>query len=330
MRSLFVLALAGTVAAQTCVHSPDNNAGAGGCNVIPFGQVANSTTWSNQKYQQVVPASTLGNNPLVIRELAFAACGSGARTFQSIKITVDQTTNSPLSTTFAANLGPAAIVVLDSTDFVWQNTANAWNRIGLARSFVYIPARGDVVIDVEIRGAAFAGTHGFRSAAVQRVYAFGWTGSPPATGSTDNLAALKVELCTDLADVQAYGSGCRGQQSNIPTIGGSPQPRVNTPGFAITLAGAAPTRPTFLGLGGQALPPFPIDLGSIGLPGCRLYCSLDLMAPGVTDPSGNRTFPLAIPNDPGLVGARVFAQHFVLDAPGSLQVSDYLRILIGT
>ena len=331
MRSLVALVLAGAAVAQTCIYSPDNSATTGSCNVIPFGQIANSTTWSNQKYQQVVPAATLGNNAMLIRELGFAACGSGTRTFRSIKITIDQTTNSPLSLTFAANLSPLATVVLDTTDYVWQNTASVWNRIGLARSYVYIPSRGDLVIDVEVQGAAFAGsTHGFRTGStLPRVYAFGWTGSAPATGSTDN-ASLKVEVCTDLADAQAYGAGCRGQQNGVPTISASAQPRINTPGFAINLAGAAATRPTILVLGGNALPPFPLDLAVIGLPGCRLFCSADLMSGGATDPSGNRTFPLGIPNDPGLVGARLFAQHFVLDAPGSLQASDYLRILIGS
>ena len=330
MRSLFVLAFASTIAAQTCVYAPDNAANLGTCNVIPFGTTANDPNWQNQKYQQVVPASTIGTVTMLIRELAFASCGTGPRTFRSIKITIDQTTTLPLSTTFAANLSPMATVVLDTTDHLWHNTADTWNRIGLARSYLYIPSRGDLVIDIEVQGCAFAGTAGFhRSATLQRVYAVGWTGSAPLSGSTDS-AAQKVEVCTDLADAQAYGVGCRGQQNSVPVIGAPTQPRINTPGFTITLSGAAAARPTILVLGGNALPPFPLDLALIGLPGCRLFCSADLMAAGATDGSGNRSFPLGIPNDPGLVGVRLFAQHFVLDAPGSLQASDYLRILIGT
>lgn len=326
---LVALAFASVAYAQnTCVYSPDNQASVGTCNVIPFGTTPTDPTWNNQKYQHFVPASTVGNLPMMIRELAFAPCGTGPHSFRTIKITMGQTT-AAMSTTFAQNLGANPVVVLDSSNYRWNTTANSWSRIGLERSFLYIPALGDVVIDIEVQGAGSASAMGFHRGTLARLYAIGWTGQPPLSGSID-MAATKIELCSDLADAQAFGEGCRGQQPAPANIGASNLPRINTTNFSIDLSNGAPSRPAFLILGGQALPPFPIDLGLIGLPGCRLFCSTDVLVGGGTDATGRRSLNLPIANDPTLLGVRLFAQFFVLDAAGSLQGSDYLRVLVGT
>src|SRR5688572_6957244 len=98
---LATLALAGAAAAQA-YYVPDNNAAAGGCNVIPYGSVAPSTTWSNQKYQALVLATDLGSVPGVITGIGFAPCGSGDRDFDSLTIVLDHVpaATTTLSTTF--------------------------------------------------------------------------------------------------------------------------------------------------------------------------------------------------------------------------------------
>src|SRR5687768_17010216 len=108
MRTFFLssslIMLPALVPAQGTYFIPDNQAAAGTCNVIPFGDSSTSSpTWSNQKYQTLIPAAALGNRPGLICELAFAPYGTGMREFATIKIQMDTTTATSLSTTFAAN-----------------------------------------------------------------------------------------------------------------------------------------------------------------------------------------------------------------------------------
>ena len=55
--SCVLMASLATAQSSTSIFVPDNNASTGGGNVIPFGQGKTSTTWKNQKYQTLIPAS---------------------------------------------------------------------------------------------------------------------------------------------------------------------------------------------------------------------------------------------------------------------------------
>lgn len=331
-----VLMVAFPLAAQNCVFAPDNIA-TGSCNVIPFGDNSGSTTWTNQKYQMLVPGSSIGTVPYVIRELGFASCGTGQRSFTSLRITLDHTVSGTLSTTFAANLTAAASVVLDVADYSWENLQGAWSPIGLQKPFVFIPALGNLVIDIELQGAKFplgSGGQGMvRSSTLQRVYAFGWTGSAPASGSTDQ-AAVKVQICEDLAWATPFGKGCPGGNALVPTLGYPVTPKLGTANFSVDLSQAAATSPAYLLFGvTNAAPNYPIDLTPINMPGCKLYVSPDVAIPFATNTAGAGSVPLPIPNSSAAFGVRVFNQTLVID-PGAnglgIAASNPGWFLVGT
>ncbi|HIG87276.1 MAG: exo-alpha-sialidase [Myxococcales bacterium] len=52
--SVCVAALLLSLTASGQIYIPDSNGGSGGCNVVPFGYTATSSTWANQKYQVMV------------------------------------------------------------------------------------------------------------------------------------------------------------------------------------------------------------------------------------------------------------------------------------
>lgn len=114
-----------------------------------------------------------------------------------------------------------------------------------------------------------------------------------------------------LAAVTHYGSGCHGL-----TIGHVGLPAIGRQ-FDLTLSGARPGQPAFLLLGGSdsswAGLPLPLRLDVIGAPGCVLLAAGDVLLPTVTDASGGARLPLAVPADPDLIGATVFAQWVVFD-----------------
>jgi hypothetical protein len=70
--------------------------------------------WSNQKYQTIFPASTLGSVPGRITALSFVPRSTGHRQFSSIRIKFNQMTASTMTTSFAGNLGTGATTVLDN------------------------------------------------------------------------------------------------------------------------------------------------------------------------------------------------------------------------
>ena len=150
MRTLPVL-LVSMLAAPSVAQNwyvPDNNAGLGTCNVIPFGSTP-ASTFANAKYQVKATNADLGGLPGLITGLGFAACNSGATHFDSIEVVLDHhPAGALLSTTFAANLTANAVVVLQATNFTWNNILNTWNEIGLQN---YFPYNGTDDLVVQIR-----------------------------------------------------------------------------------------------------------------------------------------------------------------------------------
>jgi hypothetical protein len=341
MRNLLSLAAVSipalSIAAQTCTYATDNLSNSGTCNVIPFGDAVGSATWTNQKYQMLIPAAQLGTVPLVIRELGFASCASGLRSFSSLVITLDHYTGATLGATFAANLSASAVTVMSVKDYVWTNFQDAWNPIGLQRDFVYIPQLGNLVIDIELQGARMSVTGGgdgfHRSTTLQRVYAISWTGSAPLTGSTDS-AAQKVQLCTDLAWATPFGVGCQGTNGRTPTLGYTNAPKLGAINFTIDVGSALPSAPVFLIYGTtNAAPTYPIDLTFINMPSCRLYTDAALSFASATNSAGAYSLLVVIPPVPNFVGFRIFNQSFVLDpgAPGlGIAATNAGWFLIGT
>lgn len=320
-------AFAATVTAQN-FYLPDNVASAGNCNVIPLGG-SSSGAFTNQKYQQLVLASDLGGVPNLITGLGFAPCRTGVNHFDTIKVVLDHTTATTLSTTFAANLTANAVTVLDAVDYDWNTpTAHTWQELGLQDFFVY-NGTDNVVVEITTTGSSCATSHHVGNR--QRVYSISWSGTPPATGSTDN-AALKLEVGMLMARLSSHGRGCRGSNQQVPahTVTGVPQ--LGQP-LAFDVANALPTSVVFLGLGfGAHRAPFPIDLGVVGMPGCLTYFSPAGLVAFVTDNAGVASLPLAVPNNSGMLGMRMYSQWICLDPnanPGGAATSNYIRIQVG-
>ncbi len=78
--------------------------------------------------------------------------------------------------------------------------------------------------------------------------------------------------------------------------------------------------------------PLPAPLGRIGMPGCALNVSSDLLAP-LANQGGYAVLPaVSIPNQPFLIGARFYNQAIVLDPVANARgavMSDAAEGLVG-
>jgi len=340
--TLVALMALGTASAQTptSYFVPDNNASAGGCNVIPFGHTSTTdANWSNQLYHQLITPAEVSNRIGLICDLAFAPCVTGIRKFKTIEIKLDyfQGTGTTMSTTFANNISSKAVTVLKATDYAWHVTGSQWNRIGLQVPFLYLPTRGPLIIQITVTGAGSVNTStafpGFRTGARQRVFAYGrqWVGGkPPAAGGSSTSSGQKIELVYTGADLGKFGEGCTGSNNKIPSLDltGS---AVLGKSLTMSLTNALPSAAAYLAVGVQQLQ-VPFDLGAAGAPGCRLYISNEIILIVKTNTSGayNRNFP--VPNSSSLVCTKVFVQMLPFDQkanPFGATASNYGRIMLG-
>ncbi|HKB17215.1 MAG TPA: integrin alpha, partial [Planctomycetota bacterium] len=134
------------------------------------------------------------------------------------------------------------------------------------------------------------------------------------------------------------GTGCPGSSGRVPRIsisGGTPNSAGN-PAIAIHLSSALAGTIAALIVGFDATSwlgvPLPIDLGILGIPGCSLRVSADVLLVTTTNGSGRAVFPHPTPADPALSGATVYYQWFVVDPgpallPGALTAGLQLGIL---
>ncbi len=157
----------------------------------------------------------------------------------------------------------------------------------------------------------------------------------PTTPATEALAeqfAAEIFALRGLGSVVRYGTGCGGALGvprlscwGVPALGTSLYYRTDPLGvglaYSVTVLGGS--RTSFGGV------PLPVDLTWLGMPGCALHTSLDVVAQIATVGTPGR---LPIANDRSLVRTRLHLQSFVTD-PGAnargLAVSYPLTLLIG-
>ena len=126
------------------------------------------------------------------------------------------------------------------------------------------------------------------------------------------------------ARVVHFGASCAGAGQ----LTASGLPRIGNSAFSFGLRAAQPSARAVLVLG--------LDdqlWGAVGLPialpgGCLLRVSAEATISTSTDPAGSASVLASIPNQPSLVGARLFAQWVVLGA-GVLGTSDAAVAVIG-
>lgn len=330
MRKLASLVfLLGAVPAQT-YSIPDNQANMGTCNAIPFGQTTPGGPFYTCLTQQIVTAADLGNTPGIITGLAFAACGNGKSRFTKLQVVMDLLPpNTTLTNTFASNLTPAAVTVLDSDNYSWHTTADQWMEIGLQNYFVFDGVSDVVVQILADQSTSAAGFH--RSSTLPRLYATGWTGTPPATGSLQATSAQKMEFSMLMARASTYGAGCVGSNLLTPALSLSGTPQLGQT-VNVDLIQAPANSAAFLAMGFGNGFPYPFDLGVYGMPGCFQYFSPAATQLAFSDSSGTAPYPFAVPNSSGLAGVLLYAQWACLDAPVNavgITTSDYARLLLG-
>ena len=330
MRNLLLASiscLAASLSAQStnCFYVPNNTPSTGPCNVIPFGTLKTSATWRNQRYQMIIPVAQTKAGRII--ELAFAPCGTGIRSFDSITIKMGNTKltdfKAGANMNFVTNLGTNPTTVLDAKNYSWHLTANQWNRIGLQKSFLQIPARGSVIVDILVRGAHMpSGSTGFhRATNVPRLYAFGWASNPPATGRTESgttQAGLKLELCYDTTDLGHFGMSCGSARH---TLSGSAQVG-KVVDFNLSGAPTTPPIAIFM-LGTSNAAPYPVVF-----PGttCSLYQNYNLAVFGLPTRSGAFTLKIPMPNLPSV---KLYSQFLVFPG-GKIESTNYGRVLIGS
>ncbi|MDP6930097.1 MAG: hypothetical protein QF412_10385 [Planctomycetota bacterium] len=326
---LAVLVAAPLGAQKNCYFAPDSNAGAGSCNVIPWGTNSNSPTWVNQRYQTKMTVADLGNAKRTIIDLAFAPCGTGTHSSFTLVIKLAHHKGA-LTTNYATNLGNAAVTVLNKKNHSWTRTANTWSKVGLTGFFNYDPSKGDLLLDVLVTGnnAVGGGNSSCHTGARQRLYAFNWVGVPPASGTISATAALKMRVCTGTPNgsFTDYGNGCgRGPLAMV----GSGTPNL-TKKFGLNLTNGRATSGGFILVGAVQRN---LSLGNIGMPGCTLYLD-PVFSSGVALDSKGVSTPLifAVPNNPYFVGKTIYGQGANIDQGSNrlgLTVSQGTTITFG-
>lgn len=129
-----------------------------------------------------------------------------------------------------------------------------------------------------------------------------------------------------------YGAGCGGPGGVLQLAASGPA----VPGQTVTLTGS--NLPVLqlgaLMLGGSssvsAYGPLPLDLSVIGMGGCSLLQSMEIVDPFVTTASTIGR-PLPLPNDYAFVGFPLYTQLLMLDplVPAGLTTSNGVRVRIG-
>lgn len=139
------------------------------------------------------------------------------------------------------------------------------------------------------------------------------------TSYTNDLWSLQLPV---FARSEQYGAGCVGSigapglallAPSSPVVGTTMNLQVsNVPGVFIPALGAMGTsRTSWLGL------PLPFDLAPAGIPGCLLHQSAEAtLALGAPNGTGVVPWPVAIPNNPLLLGSELYFQALTLELPG--------------
>lgn len=120
-----------------------------------------------------------------------------------------------------------------------------------------------------------------------------------------------------VASFAAYGLGCPGSRG-VPQVSAplGSLPRIGTT-FNVQVSNLPLTGPAFLGIGfsdtSYGGSPLPLDLTSLGAPGCQLLQSLDVLLPlGNVLGSANWSFTV-----PAIPGGEFFVQAFPFDPPAN-------------
>ena len=305
------------VPAQTYVFAADQSAAAGPLNALPLGDRGPTGAFQNARTQIRVPAAVFPAGA-TITNVAVAAGGAGSYGLRLLEVRLGQLPGTDLGQSFSGNLN-GDVVVLSRRDTVLTfPSADGWVELGLTRSFQPDGTRA-VVVDVVVQGSVFAGavagTH--RSTTLQHVFALNYAESnpgQPAYGPLDAGAQLRFTLAD--GSFVVTGTACGPGVRPLPAITGTGS-TARRQGFTVSAASLRPATAALFLLGRSAARwnnvTLPLDLTTVGAPGCWLYTEVLLLLPLATDQGGAVSVPFTIPDDPALAGHQFFVQWAALD-----------------
>jgi hypothetical protein len=310
--ALFALLLPLSLQAQTTfVYVPDNQPGVGSTNVIPFG-TGSSTTWKNQRYQQLIPASYLPTKASLLRSLAFAPTVTGTYQCRAMVVRIGHNTSSTLAGDFVGSFSIPPTTLVNQANYSWQISAGVWSPMPFTctRPFVY-NGKDNLVIEVIALGSDLnSSMGGFKTGTEVRSYDFGWSFATAPYSTT-------------------YGTGCQGSNSKVPVFAGYGFPLLGADCYGIGLADAIGSTSAICTIGfsktSLAGIPLPFGLGFLGATGCSLYGDINLTLPATTDTAGKAMVNLALPADPVLEGAPLYNQWLIVDG----QANPFGLVLTG-
>lgn len=260
-------------------------------NTFPMGSGAE---W---RYHELVPASCLGTTPFKIVDIAFAK-GNIATThpgkYSDFQVRLAHTQSASLSSTFATNLGPCPITVLNAKAFQWVYADNTWKDLGMTCDFGYDGVR-NLVIEVRYRGGSsqtlFCWRHTY-----PRAYTSGTGAYGAATAASNNSGGLKVRFTIDpkcvMTCTEQVKVGASGTMSVVNAPIGDTYQIATSFGQSTTLQ-LGPGCRICLDLDGLAV------LSVLGLPLFTAYSG----GVGATGKFGGK---FAVPNIPPLVGVCLY------------------------
>ena len=248
---------------------------------------------------------------------------AGQATYGTFRIRAGSSPVTALTNVWAQNLPDQRLQhELDGAPLDFGPNAD-WVEWDLAHPFVFQPGQG-VVLDLTTNLASigsFLGT-AVTTAPTPRLLDLDYQGLPVGPAPRTS-GGLKFRMVFEpLGSLSGYGAGCAGQGGFVPEIGANGVAAVGSAGFAIELSSAAPGTLTGLLLGTARGVGAPFSLPRSFGGGCALLHSADLPAGSVVTTggaagSGTANLPLPVPNDPGLVGAVLFAQWAQIDPASS-------------
>ncbi len=326
-RSLFVpLLLAGSLSlsplpGQGCAGVPDENAGAGKSNQIPFGGRGPTGPFQNVRYQLLVPASSLPGKGGTVSSLQFAPVVPGRYHFELLEVRLAHLKRKTLSTVFADNLG-APVTVLSKSRWNWDiPKADAWTALPVEKKFTWDGSR-DLVVEIVTQGASCSSASpGFhRSSTLKCVYFLGYdTAKPARSGYGPFLSGLRVRICFGGGGggLAVFGAGCKGSNGKVPLLS-APSPPARGKPFQVRVSSAPAGASGLLVLGRDTKKfgalPLPFSLAGIGAPGCSLYTDILSGWAAKAGSAGAASLSLPIPADSLYKGLVFHVQWVFLDS----------------
>lgn len=336
MMRLFVVGLLcglSSLTAQNCVEiGPAPGGGIGGEWLPIVSSTGQAVHW---RRQVLIPAIWFANVPTLIRDVAVGnEYGWVTMEYGQLQVRMGHTSVQNLNFQFANNITSQMQLVLDVNDHrTTYGPGPVWSELGLQQPFQFVPGQGNLLIDFTIVGstkiansALFSWTKTYSNGDYD-VAESQFSTTPPQTSSGGSRATLR--LCTDRSWANVFGSGCGGALE--PMLGVSGDPKLGG-SVSFWLSNAGSGLPAVLAFGFDNSPPFPIDLGVVGAPGCRQYFAISNVDGLLTNGFGFGSHTIQVPVNQALVGAVVLGQFAAL-APGAnalgLRTSAYGRIQVG-